>query len=99
MSKAKFNKMAKLEKELQELIEKQEQAKKDTFLSIGEMVFKKWDLENNTDYDVLEEFIEDKAEEFKSMFEGNEEADKDLSETDQDENKKAELSNEEYSNL
>lgn len=67
MSKAKFNKLTKLEKEIQELIEKQEQAKKDTYYSIGEKIFKEWNLEKNDNYDLLEEFIKDKAKEFNSL--------------------------------
>lgn len=67
MSKAKFNRLSKLEKEIQELKEKQEQAKRDTFYSIGELIFKEWDLEVNDDYDLLEEFIKDKAEEFAKL--------------------------------
>lgn len=76
MSKAKFNRLTKLEKEIQELKEKQEQAKRDTFYSIGEMVFKEWDLEVNDDYDLLEEFIKDKASEFSSLSNNSDEQEK-----------------------
>ena len=70
MSKAKFNKLTKLDKEIEELKRKQQEAKEATFFDIGEQIFKNWNLEENDDYDLLSELIKDKAQEFDQFVNG-----------------------------
>lgn len=67
MSKAKLKKISKLEKEYQDLLRKREEAEKEAFYSIGELVYKHWNITELDDYDLLEEFIKDKSKEFDNL--------------------------------
>jgi len=90
MSKTKLKKISRLEKEYQELLRKREEAKEEAFKSIGEMVYKNWNIEELEDYDLLEKFIKEKSKEFNSMSENKNELDTFIPD---DENKSEEENN------